>query len=578
MNQRNTMKLSVKLALGFFSVIAIAAAIGIIGLVNIRWVDGQLASMYHMNLVPISILSDANDQAFSLNRNAYRLIIETESSALSQLVSNGEKYKVEFGNQIDLYREALSNDQDRALLGNVEKDWSIYIAEHEQLSKLAMANKNAEANAFMKSTVRPAFDKVDESLNALITFNKELALTAHDSSDATVDRINVLMILLILVGALVGVMLAFLITRSITKAVGGEPAEIAAVAERISAGYLDVDAEAGTKRVGIYRSLLDMSANLRGIVSGVQSAVDQVSSGSEQISTTAQQMSQGATEQASSAEEVSASVEEMAATVKQNSDNSTATERIAQKAADDAATGGSAVAEAVAAMKEIAEKTNVIHEIARQTNLLALNAAIEAARAGDAGKGFAVVASEVRKLAEHSQKAAGEISDLSGRTVDTSARAGELINRIVPDIRKTAELVQEITAASQEQTTGTDQIGRALVQLDTVIQQNAAASEEMASMAEELSSQAMQLSETMSFFKLGADADGGRSARGNRGAEKAARAGGGASSATRKGETARSNAVHQSAQRHEAKRAEHVTTALALADIDDPKGDDFEQF
>ncbi|HUX38508.1 MAG TPA: methyl-accepting chemotaxis protein [Rectinemataceae bacterium] len=236
------------------------------------------------------------------------------------------------------------------------------------------------------------------------------------------------------------------------------------------------------------------------VVAVIRTTVDQVTTGNQEISATAQQMSQGASEQASSAEEVSASIEEIAATIKQNTDNSITTEQISRKAAIDADVGGTAVVDSVAAMTAIAGKIGIIDEIARQTNLLALNAAIEAARAGDAGRGFAVVASEVRKLAERSQKAAGEITELSHSTVEATKKAGDLIQKIIPDIKHTADLVQEISAASREQSAGTEQIGTAIAQLDTVIQQNASASEEMASMAEELSSQSELLREAMMFF------------------------------------------------------------------------------
>lgn len=236
------------------------------------------------------------------------------------------------------------------------------------------------------------------------------------------------------------------------------------------------------------------------VVDVIRATVDQVSTGNQEISATAQQMSQGASEQASSAEEVSASIEEITATIKQNTDNSITTEQISRKVAIDADVGGKAVMESVTAMTAIAGKIGIIDEIARQTNLLALNAAIEAARAGEAGRGFAVVASEVRKLAERSQRAAGEITELSRSTVDATTKAGELIQRIIPDIKHTADLVQEIAAASREQSAGTEQIETAISQLDTVIQQNASASEEMASMAEELSSQSGQLREAMMFF------------------------------------------------------------------------------
>jgi methyl-accepting chemotaxis protein len=192
----------------------------------------------------------------------------------------------------------------------------------------------------------------------------------------------------------------------------------------------------------------------------------------------------------------------MSSNIQQNADNSQQTEKISLKAANDADEGGKAVIEAVSAMKEIATKISIIEEIARQTNLLALNAAIEAARAGEHGKGFAVVAAEVRKLAERSQSAAGEISELSATSVDVAEKAGEMLTKLVPDIQKTSELVQEISASSAEQNSGASQITNAIQQLDSVIQQNASATEEMASTTEELSSQAQQLQETISFFKL----------------------------------------------------------------------------
>ncbi|MDP3178190.1 MAG: methyl-accepting chemotaxis protein, partial [Spirochaetaceae bacterium] len=216
-----------------------------------------------------------------------------------------------------------------------------------------------------------------------------------------------------------------------------------------------------------------------------------------------------------SAEEVSSSLEEMSASIKQNADNSMQTDSIAQKASVDAAEGGKAVDASVEAMKLIASKIAVIEEIARNTNLLALNAAIEAARAGEAGRGFAVVASEVRKLAERSQSAAGEIASISHNSVAIAEKAGHLIATITPQIQKTAELVQEISASSKEQASGTEQINKAVMQLDTVIQQNAGYAEELsstteelssqaqtvASMSEEISSQSNALMETMSYFK-----------------------------------------------------------------------------
>ena len=252
----------------------------------------------------------------------------------------------------------------------------------------------------------------------------------------------------------------------------------------------------------LMESLSTMVDKLKEVITEVQVAAENVTCGGQQMSATAQQMSQGATEQAASAEEVSSSMEQMAANIRQNTDNALQTEKIAVKSAVDAKEGGKAVLETVAAMKEIATKISIIEEIARQTNLLALNAAIEAARAGEHGKGFAVVASEVRKLAERSQSAAGEISKLSTSSVAIAEQAGDMLNKMLPDIQRTAELVQEITASSKEQDCGAEQINKAIQQLDQVIQQNASASEEMAATTEELTNQAEQLKDTMSFFTL----------------------------------------------------------------------------
>jgi methyl-accepting chemotaxis protein len=299
----------------------------------------------------------------------------------------------------------------------------------------------------------------------------------------------------------IGFML-FVISRSVLRAVGAEPAEMALLAERIASGDLGVSFSETRATSGVYGSMRRMTEKLIEVVSGVQLSVSNVATGSQQISSSAQSLSAGATEQAAAAEEVSASMEEMGSSIRQNADNAQRTQTISQTAAEQAGQGGASMEETVIAMKEIASRISIIEDIARQTNLLALNAAIEAARAGESGKGFAVVASEVRKLAERSQKAAGEIADLSSRSVGVAEHAGRLIGQVVPAIRNTAELVQEIAASSGEQTSGAAQINDAVAQLDMVVQQNAASSEELASMAEELSGQAIRLSESVSFFKM----------------------------------------------------------------------------
>jgi len=283
--------------------------------------------------------------------------------------------------------------------------------------------------------------------------------------------------------------------------------EITSTAEEVAKGNLTVEIRERSAEDKLMQALSAMVGGLTRTVSDIRGIAGEVSAASQSISTASVQVSRGASSQAAAAEEASSSMEQMVSNIKQNADSAQQTDKIANKSAKDAAESGKSVLEAVAAMKEIASKISIIEEIARQTNLLALNAAIEAARAGEHGKGFAVVAAEVRKLAERSQRAAGEINQLSGTTLTVSKTSGEMLDKLVPDIQRTAELVQEISAASKEQDTGAEQINKALQQLEQVIQQNASAAEEMASTTEELTGQSDQLVSALSFFRT---ADNGR--------------------------------------------------------------------
>jgi methyl-accepting chemotaxis protein len=311
-------------------------------------------------------------------------------------------------------------------------------------------------------------------------------------------------IFLMLVGSIIAVVMSILIVAVITSLITKPLRKGLDFARAMESGDLTkrIDVSQRDELGQLASALNNTAVRLNAVMMSVKKAGDNIAGGSIQLNNSSQQISKGATDQAAAVEEISASMEEMSSNIKQNADNALQTEKIAQKSSQSAEDGGRAVSATVGAMKEIASKIGIIEEIARSTNMLALNASIEAARAGEYGKGFAVVASEVGKLAERSAKEAGEISKLSTNSVAIAEQAGGTIMAMIPDIKRTAELVQEISAASNEQNSGTDQINAAIMQLDKVIQQNAAASEESSSMANELASQAEQLQETIDFFTV----------------------------------------------------------------------------
>ncbi|MGY6634406.1 MAG: HAMP domain-containing methyl-accepting chemotaxis protein [Alkalilacustris sp.] len=413
---------------------------------------------------------------------------------------------------------------------------------------LSIENSNGRAYALLTGEGARHRRAAVESLEA-ITGRYAAAMEAEVAYTAsTYERIRMLLLTFAAVGLLVGLAAAtwisISVSRGLSRAVGVAQAvgkgdlsvdakatskdeigdlltamdgmnasmrEITRVAERISQGDLTVTTKRRSEVDSLGIALETMLAKLREVVENASVSSDGVASGSQAMSATAEQLSQGSTQQASAAEQASSSMEEMSANIRQSADNAAQTEKIATQSAKEAADSGKAVDEAVRAMKTIAEKINIIQEIARQTDLLALNAAVEAARAGQHGKGFAVVASEVRKLAERSQQAAAEISNLSGKTVEVSQKAGEMLQALVPSIQRTADLVEEISAATREQNVGAEQINEAIRELDAVIQQNASASTEAASVSEELATQAEQLRSVISFFRLGTEGTGPRS-------------------------------------------------------------------
>ena len=444
------------------------------------------------------------------------LIREVRTVEYAHIVSEDEKAMAEFEKQIAQYMLEMqtirsefeklpSLEEESRLYQEFEHHWDLFMKEHVTIITLSNSMMTQDAIKAVQGASRTEFYAAKEALDKIIQIQKSASDAASAEGDLIYAHARTSIIIANVIAILVGFLLAFLVARVITRQLGTEPGVIATVAERIANGDLTITFNDTTRHIGVYADIKRMCERIREVVAEVQGASENVASGSEEMSASAEQLSQGSTEQAASVEEVSASMEQMAANIRQNADNAVQTEKIALKAAQDADASGKTVVQAVDAMKKIAERISIVEEIARQTNLLALNAAIEAARAGEHGKGFAVVAAEVRKLAERSGTAAAEISELSSSTVTVADQAGQMLTKLVPDIQRTAELVQEISAASNEQNAGAEQINKALQQLDQVIQQNASASEEMASTSEELSSQAERLQSTIGFFRIGAD-------------------------------------------------------------------------
>ncbi len=390
-------------------------------------------------------------------------------------------------------------DEKNELLG---VDEELLAASRETYASLLDYHWNFEtkrAYDLINSTSEQEYEALYKSLETQmneITMKTQATLRQSDA------MFLVLTVSLCALGLLVAVGLGITTRRSILRQVGGEPTSVVEIVQRIARGDLSVNIGQSQTLTGILVAMGEMMERLCQVVTDVKRGAGNVASGSQMISTTAEALSQGTAQQAAAAEEVSTSMQQMVANIHQNRDNAKMTEKIALESAMDAQQGGRAVAKTIEAMKEIERRISVIQEIAMQTNILSMNATIEASKAEEYGKGFAVVASEVRGLARRSREAAEEMEQLVRTCVDISEQAGDVLQRLVPNSKRTAELVQDISAASDEQTTGAEQVSRAIQQLDSVIQQNAATAEQMASSSENLRSQADQLQATMEFFTI----------------------------------------------------------------------------
>jgi len=389
--------------------------------------------------------------------------------------------------------------KERELLGVIVTDVARYGKSVAQAIDFASVDVNSGLAAMQTADL--AFQDLRTRVDALVAVETELARERYDEAERAGQAATRLAWIVLLLAAAGAAAAGLAVARAVSRQIGGEPEYAAEIARRVAQGDLTVSIEARGGQ-SLLTAMQGMVERLSEVVSEVRSSAEGLAAASNQVSGTAQSLSQGTAEQAATVEETSASLEEMSTSIGQSADSSRKTEQAALKGASDAAASGEAVARTVAAMRSITEKISFVDELAYQTNLLALNAAIEAARAGAHGKGFAVVATEVRRLAETSQGAAKQISELAASSLGLAERTGGLLAALVPSIRQTAGLVQQVTAASQAQSTGVAQLNASMTQVNQITQRNAVAAEELGSTAEEMATQAASLERQVAWFRV----------------------------------------------------------------------------